>query len=108
MTINSFTCAILLCLSLLNSACASTTLTVRHMDPTAPVAQIWIDGELRAEVSYGEDVDITIEPGPHAILAAPPKAKSNAWSPDKAPWHLTIQNTCTLTLMTPSQRLKQE
>lgn len=91
--------------SVFGAGCAQSTLTIRHQDPTAPVAQIWVDGDLEAEVAYGDDVEVEVKPGHHAIIASVPKSKGNAWRSDRKPWVMVVDGECTLTLMTPSQRL---
>lgn len=92
--------------SLLVSACLPPTLTVRHMDPTQPVAQVWLDGERTHTVQYGKEVRIPFEPGHHTINTTPPLSRTNAWNPQGEAWHVILERDATLTLLTPKRRRK--
>ena len=98
-------CLLLSCLALC-SACATSTLTVNHQDPTAPVARVWVDGQLRGTVIYGESMTVDVKPGRRVVLASTPQSKSNAWRASKRPWHIIVDEQCTMTLLTPKVRRK--
>lgn len=91
-------------MSLATSACTTPMLTVRHMDPTQPVAQVWLDGARTETVQYGQEVRIPFEPGHHTINTTPPLSRTNAWSPKGAAWRVILERDATLTLLTPRRR----
>lgn len=79
-------------------------LEIQHRDPTQPVAQVWLDGEQVGQVSYGDAFSMRVKPGRHTLNTTPPGAEINAWNPTERAWTFIIDQSATLTLLTPSSR----
>ncbi len=99
--------AALFLLPLLLCACVTPTLTVRHMDPTQPVAHVWLDGARVGTVQYGKEVQVPFSPGRHTLSATTPMSRTNAWSLDGDVWRALLERDATLTLLTPRRRRRE-
>lgn len=58
-------------------------LIVRHLDPAAPTAQIYVDGEQRGTVVFGDTLSVELTDGPHRIRAVVPGRARSIWHPGK-------------------------
>ncbi len=72
---------------------------VRHLDPKAAVAEIWIDGYKRGRLAYSQEISIPIKAGSHSIKATRPLHDGNGWGDDGQPWVLIVEEDVTLTLL---------
>lgn len=79
-------------------------LEIQHRDPTQPVAQVWLDGEQVGQVHYGDTLSMRVTPGRHTLDTIPPGAELNAWNPTEHAWTFIIDQSATLTLLTPASR----
>ncbi len=82
------------------SACAP-SLVVRHMDPSHPVAVVWIDGEIVGNVKFGKEASFGITQGPHRVRARLPKTETSPWHPELDAVPVVIDEGATLTLLPP-------
>lgn len=71
------------------------TLVVRHQDPTVKLARVVVDGQQVGEVAYGDELEVDIAPGWHEVEV------EGWWEGGRG---VVVEDTCTITLMTPSAR----
>ena len=55
------------------------TVTIRHRDPTRPLAKVFCDGQAQGQVVAGRELTFKVEPGPHTLQL---RTREGA-----TPWH---------------------
>lgn len=80
------------------------TLLVRHQDPTVPAALVRVDGAVVGRVEYGDELEIDVAAGWHQIEAVRASDEADGWW--SGPREVVVEDTCTVTLMTPKARRK--
>jgi hypothetical protein len=74
------------------------TLRIRHLDPTHPQAEVHVDGQIQTYVSHGDDVSLSVEPGPHRLRVVPVSQDKSPWHPGADHLDVVIEGDAVLTL----------
>lgn len=91
-------------LGALLAGCGGPTLVVRNFDPGHEKAEIWVDGARVASLAYKEDVEVSVEPGPHRIKAVPAGAEESPWHPGVPYCEIVMEDDAVMTLVPPGAR----
>lgn len=57
------------------------TITIRHRDPTRPLAKIFCDGEAHGQVVAGRELALSLPAGPHTLVLQTKEGRT-PWHPD--------------------------
>jgi hypothetical protein len=80
-------------------ACGGPTVTISHQDPAHSLVDVFIDDARVGQVSYGEELSLTLDPGTHTVQTVPEGADKNPWTDDGEGWHFVLDEEATLTLL---------
>ena len=78
------------------------TLVVRHQDPTVALAEVRLDGAVAGEVAYGDELELDVGAGFHQVEVVRAHDKAATWW--SGPMEVVVEDSCTVTLMTPKAR----
>ena len=99
MSPKTFTLRLLAGILLLGLVGCGPSLVVRHMDFTAPDADVYVDGRKVGTVAYGDEFDISLKKGQHRIKTTRIGETVNGWRNDGGHWLVVITNDVVLTLL---------
>mgnify|MGYP007096623557 CR=1 FL=1 len=89
---------LLLLLAAVGMLGCGTTLTVRHLDATHTAAQVSVDGQPVGLLTFGDQLELPIQPGPHKLRATTPGGQVSPWHPEVDVLEIVIEGDAVLTL----------
>jgi len=93
--------------SLVGLAGCGPSVTVRHMDPTVPAADVWLDGKNVGRVDFDDSISFGVPVGRHTLKATRALHEENGWSDDGEDWIIVVQDDVIVTLL-PTERPDEE